>query len=51
MVKIINNYTLIDQIGEGNYGSVYRAVNSKKQGEFAVKIIPIEKFQENLLLE
>lgn len=32
MVKVINNYTLIDKIGEGNYGEVYRAYNSKKMG-------------------
>lgn len=50
MVKVINNYTLIEKIGEGNYGEVYRALNTKKMGEFAVKIIPIEKFQENNLL-
>ena len=30
---------------------MYRALNTKKLGEFAVKIIPIEKFQENNLLE
>lgn len=40
MVKVINNYTLIEKIGEGNYGEVYRALHIKKMGEFAVKVIP-----------
>ncbi len=47
---MINDYTLGKKIGKGNYGEVYHASNAKKFGEFAVKIIPIEKFQENNLL-
>lgn len=41
MVKVINNYTLIEKVGEGNFSEVYRAINAKKLGEFAVKIIPV----------
>lgn len=47
MVKMIDNYTLNEEIGQGNYGKVYRAKNLKKNGEFAVKIIPVEKFHQN----
>lgn len=39
MVKVINNYTLIEKVGSGNYGDVYRALNTKKLGEFAIKVI------------
>ena len=45
MVKVINNYTLIEKIRSGNYGEVYRALNTKKLGEFAVKAIAAQKFQ------
>jgi serine/threonine protein kinase len=51
MIKVINNYTLIEKIGEGNYGEVFRAFNNKKKGEFAVKVISMDKFQENGMLE
>lgn len=50
MIKVINNYTLIEKIGSGTYGEVFRAYNTKKLGEFAVKVIPVEKFQENNML-
>lgn len=51
MVKVINNYTLIDKIGQGNYGQVYRALNAKKRGEFAVKVIAMQKLRDNPMLE
>ena len=51
MGKIIENYILNESIGEGNFGSVIRATNKTKSGNFAVKVIPIEKFQENDKLE
>lgn len=47
MVKVIENYILNEVIGEGNFGAVHRATNKNKPGNFAVKVIPIEKFQEN----
>jgi serine/threonine protein kinase len=41
MVKVIEGYTLNEVIGEGNFGSVYRATHKEKSGVFAVKVIPV----------
>lgn len=46
MVKIINDYTLLEQIGAGSYGSVYKAKHKSNNDLYAVKVIPIEKFHE-----
>lgn len=43
--KIIENYALIEVIGEGMYGTVYKATHLQTNEEFAVKVIPILKFQ------
>lgn len=48
---MIDNYSLTEVIGEGNYGKVYLAHHSQKPGKFAVKIIPVEKFHQNQKLE
>ena len=45
-MKVIDNYTLLEVIGEGMYGTVYRAKHKLKPEEFAVKIIPAEKFHQ-----
>lgn len=47
MVKMIDNYTLLQLIGEGNYGKVYRAKNVKTNQEYAIKIIPTDKLSQN----
>lgn len=39
MVRIIENYTLYEIIGEGAYGKVYRATNKLDSKEYAVKVI------------
>lgn len=39
MVRLIDNYTLYEVIGEGNYGKVYRGVNRDDNQEYAVKVI------------
>lgn len=51
MGKIIENYALQEIIGEGMYGKVYKAVHLRTKEEFAVKVIPVKKFQENPKLE
>lgn len=47
MVKIIEGYVLSEIIGEGSFSTVYKATHQEKGSIFAVKMIPIEKFQEN----
>ena len=44
MVRIIDNYTLFEIVGEGAYGKVYRAVNKLDKKEYAVKVIEAKKF-------
>ena len=45
MGKKIENYCLESQIGEGEFGKVYRAVNEKNDQVVAIKVIKIEKFK------
>ena len=47
MVRIIENYTLYEIIGEGAYGKVYRATNKLDSREYAVKVIEVRRFKEN----
>ena len=35
---IINDYKLIEQIGKGSYGEVWRGINSHKNNNVAIKI-------------
>lgn len=51
MVKIIENYTLHEQIGEGEYGKVYRGVDSRSGREVAAKVINVRRFKDNPKLE
>ena len=51
MVKIIEYYTLHEQIGEGEYGKVFRGVDSRNKKEVAVKVINVKKFKEYPKLE
>lgn len=45
--KIIENYALNEVLGEGMYGTVFKATHMQSNDEFAVKVVPITKFQEN----
>ena len=45
MVRIIENYTLYEIIGEGAYGKVYRAINKNDSREYAVKVIEVRRFK------
>ena len=45
MPKLIESYSLGEQIGEGAYGKVYRAKHILTNEYFAVKVISIQKFR------
>lgn len=45
MVKIVDNYTLTDYLGKGEYGKVYKAFHIDTRIEVAVKMIAIDKFE------
>ena len=51
MVRIIENYTLYEIIGEGAYGKVYRAINKNDSREYAVKVIEVRRFKKNKKLD
>ncbi|CAD8061051.1 unnamed protein product [Paramecium primaurelia] len=49
--KVVENYSLLEVIGSGQYGKVYKAVNIKNNSLVAVKVVKIEKFKEVPKLE
>eukprot|EP01095_Lingulamoeba_sp_RSL-Kostka_P011374 TRINITY_DN42_c2_g3_i1.p1 TRINITY_DN42_c2_g3~~TRINITY_DN42_c2_g3_i1.p1 ORF type:complete len:483 (+),score=190.62 TRINITY_DN42_c2_g3_i1:227-1675(+) len=44
-------YTLLEKLGEGSYGSVYKAVNKKTKEVVAIKQVPIDEDLEELRKE
>ena len=46
MSKTIKNYSMIEVVGEGMFGKVYRAVNIQNEREYAVKIMELWKLQK-----
>jgi cyclin-dependent kinase 3/cyclin-dependent kinase 12/13 len=51
MSKLIENYLLLESIGKGKYGQVYRAEHQKNKRIYAVKVIPKSSFLLNPKLE
>ncbi|KAM3133531.1 hypothetical protein pb186bvf_014373 [Paramecium bursaria] len=49
--KVVENYSLLEVIGQGQYGKVYKALNIKNNQLVAVKVVKIEKFKEVPKLE
>lgn len=45
MPRVIDNYTLTNLIGEGVYGKVYLAVHNQTNEQFAVKVVPVQRFK------
>lgn len=44
--KVVENYSLLEVIGAGQYGKVYKALNIKTNSLVAIKVVKIEKFKE-----
>jgi len=40
MIKRVTDYELIEKIGEGSYGFVFKARNVKNNQLYAIKLIP-----------
>lgn len=45
MNKVVEDYVLMESIGKGQYGNVYRAENRKNNNLYAVKVMSAEKFK------
>lgn len=45
MNKVIEDYVLLEKIGQGQYGNVYKAENRKTHQHYAVKVMNVEKFK------
>jgi serine/threonine protein kinase len=48
--ELTEDYLLKEELGEGSFSKVYRAVNLEDLNEFAVKTIPKEKVENDLVL-
>lgn len=46
MVKIVDNYTMTEVIGQGQYGKVYKATHIDTKMNVAIKCIKASKFRE-----
>lgn len=45
MNKVVEDYVLLESVGKGQYGNVYRAENIKTKEIFAVKVMSVDKFK------
>lgn len=49
--KVIEDYTLQELLGEGQYGKVYKALNLRTNNLVAIKVVKVDKFAEVPKLE
>ncbi|EGR34530.1 protein kinase domain protein [Ichthyophthirius multifiliis] len=49
--KVIEDYTLHEVLGSGQYGKVYKALNVRTNNLVAIKVVKVEKFKEVPKLE
>lgn len=47
MAKIIDNYILLEGIGNGNYGEIHKGRNLISKEAVAVKTIKLDKFMSD----
>ena len=47
MKKTVQNYCLVEVVGEGMFGRVYKAVHVHNRREFAVKIMELRKLRKH----
>lgn len=45
------HFTLLEKLGEGSYGSVYKGIHKESKAEIAVKLIPVQGEWEDLKKE
>jgi serine/threonine protein kinase len=43
--KVVEDYVLMESVGKGQYGNVYRAEHRKTKEIFAVKVMSVDKFK------
>ena len=43
--KVVEDYVLMESVGKGQYGNVYRAQHRKTKELFAVKVMGLDKFK------
>jgi serine/threonine protein kinase len=46
-----DTYELVELLGEGSYGAVYKSINRHDQSETAIKILPAEEDTTKLEIE
>ena len=46
-----DTYELVELLGEGSYGAVYKSINQHNQSETAIKILPAEEDTTKLEIE
>ena len=45
MSKVIDNYVMMESIGSGQFGKVYKAKNIHSQKIVAIKVLKLNKFK------
>ena len=48
---MIENYSLVSELGRGGYSTVFKAVNVKTKEEVAIKMVRADKFKQYPKLE
>jgi serine/threonine-protein kinase ULK/ATG1 len=46
MNKVVEDYVLMESVGKGQYGNVYRAQHRKTKDLYAVKVMNLDKFKQ-----